>query len=227
MNKTIWALAFVVLCSGMAFAIGNATVDQHTTSKWVDVTGAGNIVTEGGNVSNVTLDVNLSTEKWAGAYGEIDGNLVLAEDLGTANFMYSWTYNDSAGGTACVSTNSNPTWASAAGGIAASAIDTAWGFTPEDGDSAVNTLDDSGLVAINGLTLAASAAAIDLGTWETVVVGGLGTGGTLPYAFCVNISQTAKNNYRGAGYPVDYEVMMPANQTATETETYYFFVELA
>ena len=221
MNKTIWALAFVVLCSGMAFAIGNATVDQHTTSKWVDVTGAGNIVTEGGNVSNVTLDVNISTEKWAGAYGEVDGYLVLAEDLGTANFMYTWTYDESAGGTVCVSTNTNPTWASVVGGVAASVIDTAWGFTATDADSAANTIDDTASVTLNGVSVTGNST--DLGTWDTVLVGGLGGTGTNVYGFCVDINSTG-TNYVGAA--VDYEMMMPTNATASQTETYYFFVEL-
>jgi len=222
MNKTIWALAFVVLCSGMAFAIGNASVTENTQSGWSDVTGAGSIITEGGNVSNVTLDVNTSTEKWAGAYGEVDGNLVLAENLGTANFMYTWVYDEASGGTVCVSTNNNPTWASVVGGVAATAIDTAWSFTGSDADSAANTVTTTASVTLNGASVTGNATS-DTASWETVIVGGLGGGGKADYGFCVAIDSTGSNY---VGNAVDYELMMPTNAAASTTETYYFYAEL-
>ncbi len=221
MNKTIWALAFVVLCSGMAFAIGNASATQESTSKWQGIATAGDIVTEGGNVSNVTLDVNTSTEKWAGAYGEIDGNLVLAEDAATA-FMYSWVINESNTGEVCVSTNTNPTWASVVSGTTAAVIDTVWGFAvPTDADTAVNTLNETGSVNIAGSDYT-GAAATDTASWQTVALNFGATAAKTDFAFCVNITQ--QNNY--VADPVDFEMIMPTNETALGTEQYYFFVEL-
>ena len=221
MNKTIWALAFVVLCSGMAFAIANASATQESTSKWQGVTTAGNIVTEGGNVTSVTLDVNTSTEKWAGAYGEIDGNLVLAEDSASA-FMYSWAYADGDVGEVCVSQNNNPTWANLGGGVLSTAIDTVWEFTPGDADSAASVFTEDGVVNIAGTAYTSNASTSDVNSWQTVILNFGATTTPDDVAFCVNITQ--KNNY--VGDPVDFQLIAAANETAGITQDYYFYVEL-
>ena len=93
MNKTIWALAFVVLCSGMTFAIANATVTNDSQSGWRQTQAAQYVVTEGGNVSGVNLDMNDTTWKWAGAFGNVSGNLVLGQATDT-QYLYNWTWTE-------------------------------------------------------------------------------------------------------------------------------------
>ena len=110
MNKTIWALAFVVLCSGFVFATVNpAVVSEINNSKWVNTASGTSVVLEGGNVTATDLEVNVSTEKWAGAFGEITGELILAQ-AGDANFLYNWTLSAPDAGEVCVTTNAAATW---------------------------------------------------------------------------------------------------------------------
>ena len=219
------ALAFVVLCSGFVFAAVNpAVVNEINNSKWTNTASGTSVVLEGGNVSATDLGVNTSTEKWAGAFGEITGNLILAQN-GDANFLYNWTLTAPDAGEVCVTTNSGATWTNLAALTGIGQVDTAYGFTAGDTDSATNTMTGSTSFDIGtfvGLTLDSLT---DNAGWNTGVVGLNGAGSAVPddLAFCVHIDSSG-TDYQGDAS--DYEVMMPANETVSITETYYFYAEL-
>ena len=222
MNKTIWAIAFVVLACGVSFAMDNASVVAGAQSEFTNQPAdAGKVITEGGNVTEVTLSANVSTEKWAGFYGNVSGMLVLAQ-AADQYYLYNWTMNKSKG-SVCVSTNTAPAWAGVLASLA-STIDTAWGFTAGDTDSAANTFNQTAVLNIGGTTVPAVPAAKTGGVgFLTGVVGNLTTTGKDALAFCVNTTD-AGTNYKGG--KSDFELMAPTNETEAVTETYYFFVEL-
>lgn len=224
MNKTIWALAFVVLCSGMAFAIGNATTTNVTQSGFegLTTTGAANI--EGGNISETDIGSNQSTEKWGGFFGNVTGQIVLADAAATP-YMYSWTWAGE-GGEVCASMNSNFPWASLEPTLNAT-IDTVWGFVAGDTDSATNTFTDaSGTVVVDGQTETSTAVTTEGATvWETVALGDGAEVATDDFAFCVNITADGTNFKGGIS---DYQMMVPTDNTEGPgvVETYFFYLEL-
>jgi len=225
MNKITFALVFVVLFCGAGFAIGNATATYAGSSKY-NGTSAGSMVMEGGNITGISVATNTSTEKWAGMYGNVSGQIVLAR-AGTSPYMYSWTWSAANTGEVCASTNSAPVWTALAAATRA-AIDSAWAFTTTDADSATSTLSDaSGYVNVNtqGVTGAAAYTrnTTDATAWQTVAIAGLGGSTKAPYGFCVNVS-SVKSNF--AGESVNFQLIVPTNQTDATYETYYFYVEL-
>ncbi len=224
MNKMIWALAFVVLCSGMAFAIGNATIDGTVSqSKYAGAETAENVTTEGGNVSTVNLTGTDSTERWAGAYGNVSGTLVLAE-AGDTNYMYDWTYDTGDGGEVCVSVASNFDWTAPLTAASLTGLSTAWDFG-DNADNVTETFDDgTQSFEIAGQTIPAVPLA-DTGGAD-YVTGALNDGAgsaQTDFAFCVNITG-AGSNYDTE--TVDYEVIMPTDDAVDATETYFFYIEL-
>jgi hypothetical protein len=226
MNKTIWAIAFVVLACGTAFAIDNATATEIDQNKFTGTGTAGNITTEGGNVSQLNIGTNISTEKWAGMYGNVSGQIVLSE-AANSPYMYSWVYDVANGGTVCASKSSVPVWVGLTAALKDS-IDSVWVFPGGDADSANRTMTDAGAsVVINGAATPVSANVSTVGGWNTVAVRNMtGTSAnTEPdFAFCVNING-AGTAFTGSN--ADFQLMVPTTETALAVEQYFFFVELS
>jgi hypothetical protein len=218
--KWIYAIFGIVLLSGMAFAISGATVGTEVErGKWSGNT-SGSIATEGGNVSGVNVSAGTSTEKWASFYGDVVGSIVLADSA--ANQVYSWTWNTTSGGEVCVAQNSTFAFSSAEVTTAA-LVDNAFNFTAADADSATNTLTEACNVTLDDVGSTVTSVGVTLGsTFQTCAID---NGGTTEddLAFCVDINDSGVNyNSEGA----DYEVMVPTNNGVTDTEIYYFFIEL-
>lgn len=220
MKKLLWVVAVMALFCGTAFAIGNATGSEQSQSGWTNTNqSAVSITTEGGNVSNVDLSTNASTARWAGAYGNITGNLVLGED-GVTSFMYTWTVSNADLGEVCVSQNAAPTWANFAVTTRAE-VDTAFGFASGDDQAADFFTDASAVLTVGGTTPITTTGATTLGSWQFGAAEFTGTPGESDLAFCANISQQA-TDYKG--HAVDFELMFPTT-TGTQ-DTYYFYLEL-
>ena len=222
MNKTIWALAFVVLCSGFVFAVDNATVDSSYQTGYESSGAAGSVLIEGGNVSGTNLSSSQSTENWAGFYGNVSGYLVLAE-VDHVDYMYRWTYSAADGGEVCASIDTNPTW-SLVEATTALGIDLIWGFGSAV-DNATNTYDTTTNFDFNGVAVGPTPA-IDVQSSSTFLSGAVDFGAEAAktdFAFCANISGSG-TNYNGTA--ANYEIMAPTNPAASTYETYYFFVEL-
>ncbi|MEM2909437.1 MAG: hypothetical protein QW171_04755 [Candidatus Bilamarchaeaceae archaeon] len=214
---------FGLLCIfGLALAIQPAeTWTVGVTGKYTQV-GQANVTTEGGNVTNLNLSGNISTEKWAGFWGNVSGLIVLSP--GT-NMFYTWTWTSANGGEVCaVAAPSGFDWTNVQR-VAASAIDTIWGFVTADTDSATYTLTESCNVAVAGRSVSGSAGeTTGGGTFQTCAVAdGVAPAAKSDIAFCVNITQGGAlfNGQTG-----DYQLMTATNETMNSFETYYFWLEL-
>lgn len=219
--KKIGIVFGLLLVMGVSLAIQPAEDwDSGGTSKYISVANA-NYTTEGGNVTNLNLTGNVSTEKWAGYWGNVSGNIVLSP--GTAMF-YTWNWDSSYGGEVCaIAAPSEFDW-SAVQNIGAAVIDTAWGFFAGDVDSAASTFADASCnVNVAGVAVAPSTGVTtNGGTFETCAVGDGGANKS-DVAFCVNITQggTLFNTLTG-----DYQLLAATNESVGGFETHYFWLEL-
>jgi hypothetical protein len=217
-------LIAILFGMGLAFAIapaGNWTV--LSTSYYSSATNA-SVLTQGGNVTNLALSSNTSTLKWAGYWGNVTGGLLLAPSSGSFSF-YTWAWNASKGGEVCsVAAATGFNWAAVAA-TTAGVVDTTWGFTTTDPDSATNTLTQgSCAITIGGVALSTVGNFTGIGTnFETCAVDDGATTHMSDFAFCVNITTngTLFNNQTG-----NYQLIMPTNNTAGTTSTDYFWLDL-
>ena len=218
MNKTYMLLG-ILLLGTLAFAIGGASVSAEVErGKWLG-TAAGNATTEGGNVSGVNISGDYSTEKWAAFYGDVSTGIVLADAAGTN--VYNWTYSAESG-EVCLSQDANFAWSTAAATTTAD-VDTQFSFTGTDADSANNTLTESCSVDLLQSGLISGAPAVTLiSGYQTCALQDGTPASEGDFAFCVNIG--SNNNYNGEA--ANYEIMVPTSDGPSDTETYYFFVEL-
>ena len=163
----------------------------------------------------------MSTEKWAGYWGNVSGNIVLSP--GTAMF-YTWAWSSSDGGEVCaVAAPSGFAWATVQT-IAVATIDTIWGFDAFNTDSASNTLTSACNVNVAGTAVTGSAGTTTGGgAFETCAVGDGDDIAKQDVAFCVNITQGGAlfNGLTG-----DYELMAATNETMGGVETHYFWMEM-
>ncbi len=187
-------------------------------------TSAGNISTEGGNVSGINISSTQLTERWAAFYGDVVGNIFL-NDLSGTN-VYSWSWAPGAGGVVCLSTNSsfaNPT--TVIGALGAD-IDTAWNLTSSATDSGNRTFNSTNCSIGIGTATVHNASYVDTGS-----AGGFATcalksevAPTKPQMlFCTSIISGGTLWNGAAG---DYEVMVPTPEASGTNETYYFYANL-
>ncbi|MBD3389940.1 hypothetical protein GF415_03230 [Candidatus Micrarchaeota archaeon] len=204
--------------------LGTANVTFISTGRFIPNITAGNISTEGGNVSSVNLDSNLSTEKWAGFYGNTTGTLHLAEENDT-QFMYTWNWTSASGGLVCASTASAVTTMNATGARGAD-IDSAWGFSPGATDSGANTFSNPNCTLSFGGIFLSGADYADTGAsggFRTCAYKSEFTPSKDEMVFCVNITQNGQffNGEQG-----DYEMMVPTPYAQSTFETYFFYMNL-
>jgi len=204
----------------------NVSVNAGGQERWPGYVGAaGSVTTEGGNVTEVNLTgTNVSTEKWAGFYGNISGGrIVLADSAG--HQFYRWSSTISNLWKAYASQDSSVTWS----GI------TAGGF-----GGLPSWLTDSGAADNIYKTLTSQAASA---TFADVVVtnvnytltynsGGSGDTAFPTYYLDQSSGQFAEsvwatNATAGTtgfnGKTWQYQLMVPVNRTAL---TYYFYLEV-
>jgi len=231
MNKGLMLAAFAVLLFGVTFAMENASVvNSSNQGRYSYVTVAGNVTTEGGNVTEVNISSNASTEKWVGFYGNVTGNVLLSKGTGTA--LYVWTWSPAESGEVCVSVNSAFNYWSTLATATATNIDAAFGFTTSaDPDTASKTLVDTcsmsftarGATPISGIGNYTNNYAGNP-TWETCAFDRGAESSQGDYVFCVNISSSKTVAPVNANY--NYQVMAPISDTPGYTGPYYFYVEL-
>ena len=213
----------LLLIAGLAFAIQPAEDwDLGATGKYAQVLEV-NYTTEGGNVTEINLTSNISTEKWAGFWGDVTGQLVLAPN--NADMFYTWAWDSTDGGEVCaVAAPSGFDWTNVAL-AAAGAIDTVWGFATGDTDSSANTVADTCSIEVAGTAIPSTACTTNVeGGLESVVVqdGAPVLGVKDGLAFCVNI--TAGTSLWAE--TVDYTLLVPTDEEAGTYETYHFWLEL-
>ncbi|MEM4166042.1 MAG: hypothetical protein QW255_01630 [Candidatus Bilamarchaeaceae archaeon] len=215
---------FLILTLVMAYAFAIQPAETWTVGqigRYEPLTHA-NVTTEGGNVTQLNLTGNVSTEKWAGFWGDVAGNIVLAPN--TTAIFYSWTWSPANGGVVCAVaaqtgfdwTNLNP--------ITATAIDTIWGFGTAT-DNATNTLTTTCNIVVNNQSVTNSAGTTTGGSLTTCAIADSNTPtAKSDVAFCTTIQNNVPlfNGQNG-----DYELLTATNAALGSTETYYFWLELA
>jgi hypothetical protein len=223
MKKFILTLSFAVAMASIVFALTEASVGSATErGRWTGAA-AGSDSTEGGNITGINVSGDMLTEKWAAYYGNVTGSVMLTDSAGTNN-VYSWSWAPADGGEVCLSQDNNFPWASAEAAVRAD-VDTAFGFTAGDADSAANTYTDAscpltinevaGAITSTGTTL--------LSGFDNCVLGDGIEAAEGDFAFCTEINDAGTNWNSEAA---NYEIMVPTTETAGATETYYFYVEL-
>ncbi len=223
--KTILALLGVMLFgAGIVMAITGATVTtQVKQTRWTQplVAPTTNVTAIGGDVWYANLSGgNALTTRWAAFYGMVTGGLVLSDNTNQTAYVFQWnTWNASRGGVVCASKSSALTFATDTA-LTNASLDGLLGYTGFD-DSAAKTFADAQNCYLNfstGVTIATTAKATHLnGSFWTCAVNA--TGSTTEPAYCTNI--TSANNFKGQ--TVNYEVMVPVNQTSTPV---YFYANL-
>ena len=86
-------VAFAVAAFAQALPSG-ATVSTSSDETWAG-DAAGSDVSEGGNITSLTLSGKSQTEYWQGYYGNVSGNLTLRDTSGDR--MYSWNITNITG----------------------------------------------------------------------------------------------------------------------------------
>ena len=201
-----------------------ANVTVGTTGRYSSNISAGNLTTEGGNVTGVDLAANESTDRWAGFYGNITGSILLAQSADT-QVLYDWPWDSTDGGAVCATLHPSFTSANVTGASGAD-IDNAWYFPASATDSGTNTFNNSNCSIRFGPATVGDAYYADTG-----LAGGFRTcafkSEIIPYAyqmlFCVNITN---NGTLFNGETGDYEMMVPTQYGPDVYDTYYFYVNL-
>lgn len=182
---------------------------------------AENVTLYGGNVSSVNVSQTFASTRWVGLIGQVTHQLL----LGTAsNTFYDWGTFDSVG-TVLVANESS----FAVGSIAATTNTEA---AAENTHLSLGTANDNVTNTLNGTnsnTYALGAVTINPGTsralnttgtaslWETTL---LVSGTTAIYA-----GQIDQETNDFAGRPVDYQIMVPVDNTTVQ-RAYHFFAAL-
>ncbi len=221
MNKAIIFGVMLLTFVGLGFAIEDA--ESATVIKEGDyaIGTTSSDITEGGDVTALNLDGNDSTQKWAGYYGNVTGNLVLG--FSNTSIMFAWSWSQADGGEVCVSTDANFGWATISTATNSS-LNTVWDFGAAS-DNATATYTTFENFEIAGTALSDVETATDLQSWETGVLDDGSSAAENDFAFCVKIDTTGSATALD-GSTADYQLMVPTTDTAAATETYYFFLEL-
>ncbi|MBN1645470.1 hypothetical protein JW868_00350 [Candidatus Woesearchaeota archaeon] len=222
MLLVILSLFLLYVGNAMAVEPGGATVTTAVDHGEYNITDAGSINVEAGNISTTNLTVNVSTYRWVGVFGEVSGNIVLGDE--DRNEMYVWT---AAGEMVYACNESSVTWTSLADADAtAVTANFTWLATAGDADNYTNTFNNtaenigsgifSTLTSDYALTLQAGAGDY----WKTY---SLTDGASIVFATPV---QEDQNAYRAE--TADYQMILPENGDGGDTtaDTYYFWVEL-
>ncbi|MCK4319109.1 hypothetical protein KAW38_00885 [Candidatus Micrarchaeota archaeon] len=221
MNKAIVFGIVLLTFVGLGFAIQDASsIETKGEGSYTSGTTATDL-TEGGNVTGIVLTGNTSTQKWAGYYGNVTGNLVLGLD--STSIMFAWSWDQADGGEVCVSQDASFDWSSVSTATNSS-LNTVWSFGAAK-DNATATYTTFENYEIAGAALTNVETATDVQGWETGVVDDGNDGAEVDFAFCVKIDTTGAATALD-GHVADYQLMVPTTDTAGHTETYYFFLEL-
>jgi len=218
--KKFGILLGLLFVMGVSLAIQPAeNWNAGTPGKYTPSANA-NVTTEGGNVTPLNLSGNVSTEKWAGYWGNVSGNIVLSP--GTDMF-YTWSWSSAAGGEVCaIAAPSGFAW-STVQAIATVTIDNIWTFTGTDTDSATSTLTSACNVDVAGNPVTSVGTTTGGGAFETCAVGDGDDTLKEDVAFCVNITQAGSLFNGQSG---DYELLAATDEDAGTTETHYFWLEM-
>ena len=230
LDKSIAVLAMVaslVLAAGTAAAQDNypadTTMAQENLSEY-SLSTADTADLDGGNVSNVNLSSEQSTDQWAGVYGTADGSLVLGNGT-DGSLLYSWN----ADADNVFASNGSVDWKNMENGRATT-VDNYFGLA-DGSDNATNTFttDEGGTPTIDSGDLSVTGNGTqtfesgETEAWTTVVLESNTSASSdtdetnLPvFAGIVDEGTNAFN-----GETADYQLLLPAQDEVTTSYNMY------
>lgn len=206
-------------------AISGASVTATAPlTRWTGAT-AGNVVTEGGNITNTNISSATLTDKWADFFGNVTGSIVLKENT-SALAVYTWSWAGT-GGYVCLSENTAFPFASSSNVSLTDvgAMNTAYGHNSA-ADNATNTFTTTSCnVSLVEATILRTANVTLQGnsSFTTCALKDTATSAKTDFSFCTAINATGAN-YKNT--TVAYEVMVPTQFGPSLYDTYYFYVQL-
>ena len=217
-------IGVLLLGAGLALAVQGATATQVSQNRWNSMPAAGNIVTQGGNITAANISGTMLTSRWAAFFGNVSGSVVLRDNTAT---VYSWTWNATSGGQVCLSTATAYTFATAAAASVANAqaIDAAGTFNLGSvADNATNTFTTASCT-LNFASIPAisnTANVTTTGGFNTCLLQDGATAAKTDFAFCTAINSTGQSYL---AQPANYQVMVPITPGGG-TQAYYFYMDL-
>lgn len=226
-------LAFVVVAAPFAYAAVTSPVSlTEGPSERRSLTGlpTQNVSAQGGNVTQVNIDVLTITKNWQGYYGNITGEITL--DDASNNTFYNWTLTNVNGEVyATRNESADFTTVDCTSGAEISAEETYLGHISSDGDSVTNTFSQNyaSTIQVGAVTTSANCNATTLYTnsaktandfWEVLLAD---DAGSIIYTAIID-EDTA--GFDGSTY--DFQLLVGENEHAgSEGSTpYYIFVEI-
>ena len=229
-----YSLALVVLLSIVVLALGSVYAAGPATVTWirdyqVNATAVSNDTIVPGNITELELDADSQTPRWAGYFGNLTGGLVLSDD--TAEF-FRWTSQVKADSVVCAGI-SNEYALDNLFEAQVSSLGTAWNHSSGMSDRATKTFNATqnfdflfsgfSFTDVNASDTGGPDSA-DADEFLTGVINDVAEDDTNTenFLFCseVNISGT---DYRGT--PSNFELIVPTYNSTIRT-TYYFLAEI-
>ena len=220
-------LAFTAVAVDKSGAVSGGALTQGISSRLTD-TSAGSRVARAGNVTEVNVTSTKSTAKWAGYFGEVTSALKLG--IGSS-VLYDF---GSGVNTQIKSVFAAPDASFDFSNLLAAAVanvDSAWGFTATDKDSATTSFTGTATIAtVTSVPIVNLLAYTGAGApSSTLYKSGLFTDSAAPaqefdFAFGVAVDADERD-FRNTTV-VDYELIVPTNTTASVGQTYYFFLDV-
>lgn len=222
--KKLTILTVVVLSLLLTMSVVAAAPAQGNVQNEVDrgeyVFTATNQTTtvEAGNIRYADLNTNFSTYRWAGILGDVTGNIILGDSVGS-DILFTWTAK---GRVVYATEASSVTWGSLVGATVGDLPGYLTGVN--DSDNFTNTFSSTGTVDSGLYTLVGVPRATTLGGsgWYTYA---LHDGSNVVYAG--NVAPAGDTAYDGST-SVNYQMIVPEDGTGNNADSteYNLWVEL-
>ena len=229
-----FSLVMSVAAEDISDTAQGAEVTSSTEQGSLSETTAGSDVAGGGNVTTVDLNTDASTVKWQGYSGQVTATLALGTG---SNSLYSFgSVPTQQINSVFVSLDSSFDFSNAQSvstEVDDGSLDTLWGFTNSDQDSIKTTFGDgahtiSDVTGIRGVNLNSytGAGVFSNTTYTSGIVADTATPAAMTdIGFAVSIEANQRDFTNSSA--VDYELIVPVNDSGSFTgQTYYFFIEM-
>ncbi len=213
-------LAFVVMILAAYVVVGapvSGTIEEGAQETAGAAGAAGQVTTEGGNITEVNVSGEQITSRWTGFYGEVSGNVSL-EDANN-NVFYYWSVSDVTNATVYAANETVSSWslsAAAAGDMPDNLQETA-------PDNFANTFGSTEEFKSASMTVGATPFA---STWSDGSAGNLKTYALKDGDNALIFAGKAiadESSFKGGGDTVDYQILAAGYESGV---TYNFYLEL-
>ena len=219
-KKVIFLLLAFCLVIGIAYADGindpaGATLSEISEGNFIE-SSSGDDVAQGGNVTEMDLTSNTSTNRWHGYVGNVTASLQLGTDNGVLHDFGSADVDS-----VLATTESGTAAWSTLKIFQVNNIDSSWGFT-NGADQVADVFSDGTNQTVEGITEVAYHI-FDDGAFNMSVLSFSGTGDQKnDIVFLASVVSVGGVGFDGGVY--EYELMVPT--TTQGTDTYYFYMSL-